>query len=534
MKKLFRMISVYLAAIVLLGAAVGCSQAAPTEKLPKLLMPAVTIDDSGVASWEEVENAVYYAYVIDEGEEHLTFELHVQEPLNHNESIKVKAVSGSEAYADSEYSRYKTYIKEIVVDDKTKLATPTVAIDADGVAIWSVVSHAGSYVYVIDDGEEKTTTVRTVTLENNQSIKVKAVAGSDEYTDSDFSATKTYVKSAVQTKLATPTVTINSDGVASWSAVSYADSYVYVIDGGAEKSTTALTVTLENNQSIKVKAIGGSSEYIDSDFSATKTYVKVVIPNLSTDVQKYYSGITATSGDALLGQVHDLITTTHTYYSSYDDCKNTKYVYLTDPGPNGGALEFYTQQSIMSFSGNPGTWNREHVWCKSLSNGMWTSVSGGTRNGGTDLHHIRPAEGSLNSTRGSYKFGKADGGKEAWSKDTSNKNVAVGGHISGSTFEPLDKVKGDVARIVFYVYTHYNTYANVHGTTNGSGGAFGTLKFNNIVSLAEPAAIKLLLEWNAADPVDQIEITRNNEVYKIQGNRNPFIDHPEYANAIWG
>ncbi|MDE7108218.1 MAG: endonuclease, partial [Clostridiales bacterium] len=134
------------------------------------------------------------------------------------------------------------------------------------------------------------------------------------------------------------------------------------------------------------------------------------------------------------------------------------------------------------------------------------------------------------------KFGIVTGGKEAWSRNSSKENVALGGHVNSSAFEPLDKVKGDVARIVLYVYTHYNTYANVHGTTNGKqSGVFGTLQFTNIMApSSESAAIQLLIEWNAMDPVDQIEITRNDEVYKIQGNRNPFIDHPEYVNAIWG
>ncbi|MDE6676901.1 MAG: endonuclease, partial [Clostridia bacterium] len=255
-----------------------------------------------------------------------------------------------------------------------------------------------------------------------------------------------------------------------------------------------------------------------------------------TSADTYYNGITATSGTQLLGQLHDLITTTHKTYTSYDDCKNSTTVQETDPGPDGGVLEFYTQESIYSFSGNPGTWNREHVWCKSCSNGMWKSVSGGSRNGGTDMHHIRPAEGGLNSTRGSNKFGEVNGGKEAYSKNTSNQSVTLGGYVGGGAFEPLDKVKGDVARIVMYVYTHYNTYSNVYGTTNGSqGGVFGTLNFTHIMSpSSESAAIKLLLDWNKLDPVDDIERIRNEEVAKIQGNRNPFIDNVSYAEAIWG
>lgn len=251
-------------------------------------------------------------------------------------------------------------------------------------------------------------------------------------------------------------------------------------------------------------------------------------------VSDYYTGITATGGNALLGQVHDLITTTHKKYTSYNDCKNPSYVKQTDPGTNGAVCEFYSQADISSSwgSGNPGTWNREHVWCQSLSGGLW-----GTSGGGSDMHHIRPSESALNSTRGNNKFGEISGGSEAWYKDSNRNKVALGGYVSGGVFEPLDNVKGDVARIVMYVYTHYNTYRNVYGTTNGSGnsGSFGTLKYTNVMyATSEDKAIKMLLQWHNEDPVDSREITRNNAVYNIQGNRNPFIDNPEYANAIWG
>ncbi|MDE6441372.1 MAG: endonuclease, partial [Clostridia bacterium] len=254
----------------------------------------------------------------------------------------------------------------------------------------------------------------------------------------------------------------------------------------------------------------------------------------------YYSQITATSGTKLLGQLHDLITTTHIKYTSYADCKDVSIVMQTDKGSATNTLmEFYTQEDISStWDGTrAGTWNREHLWCKSLSEGLWKDVSNSTRSGGTDLHHIRPAEYQLNSTRGNKLYGEVENGTEAYSLGLSGQKQYLGGYTNGNVFEPLDKVKGDVARIVLYVYVHYNTYANVYGSTNGSGqkSCFGTLKFTDVISTKnEEAAISLLLKWNESDPVDSIETTRNDVIYGIQGNRNPFIDHPEYANAIWG
>lgn len=242
----------------------------------------------------------------------------------------------------------------------------------------------------------------------------------------------------------------------------------------------------------------------------------------------YYAGITATGGTALLGQLHDLIVKTHTKYTSYNDCKT--YGPTTDPGLDGrGVVEFYTHETVMSFSGTTGTWNREHVWCQSLSNGLW-----GTSGGGSDMHHIRPSEARLNGTRGNNKYGKVSNGTPAYSKTTSNANSELGGYVGSGTFEPLDNVKGDVARIVMYVYTHYNNAANVGGTIE-SAQTHGTLNFTNVMTASnEAAAKKMLLEWNALDPVDEIERYRNEKVYEKQGNRNPFIDNSSYANAIWG
>ncbi len=250
----------------------------------------------------------------------------------------------------------------------------------------------------------------------------------------------------------------------------------------------------------------------------------------------YYATITSTGGNELLGQVHDLITTTHTYYTSYDDCKNPEYVKRTDPGPNGQLMEFYAQAELSAtweFAA-PGTWNREHVWCKSLSNNLWNKANSGC---GSDLLHIRPTESRLNTDRDNDRYGNVIGGTEIWYVNKSGVKVALGGYEKGTVFEPIDTVKGDVARIIMYVYTHYNTFENIYGTTNGNGSPnfFGTLNFTKIIAAtSENAAIQILLEWHNSDPVDGLELARNEAAQEIQGNRNPFVDHPEYAEAIWG
>ena len=89
------------------------------------------------------------------------------------------------------------------------------------------------------------------------------------------------------------------------------------------------------------------------------------VGSYSTNASTYYSGITATSGTSLLGQLHDLMCNTHQTYTSYDDCKTPEYVYAMEPGTSSSYVtDFYTQQNIAKSwgSGAVGTWNREHVW----------------------------------------------------------------------------------------------------------------------------------------------------------------------------
>ncbi len=256
---------------------------------------------------------------------------------------------------------------------------------------------------------------------------------------------------------------------------------------------------------------------------------------VTADTQSYYAPITATGGNELLGQIHDLITTTHKYYASYNDCRDNAHTTDYAPGDEKSIIEFYTHETIVEYTktgSDAGRWNREHVWPKALSNGLW-----GTDGGGSDMHHIRPTEVKMNSGREGYRYGEVTNGQKIYSKTVSGSNSQLGGYQAAGAFEPLDNVKGDVARIVMYVYTHYNTYQNVFGTTNGNGNSkyFGTLNFTHIILAGSEAAAKeIILKWNELDPVDEIEERRNEEVYKIQGNRNPFIDHPEYADAIWG
>ena len=250
-----------------------------------------------------------------------------------------------------------------------------------------------------------------------------------------------------------------------------------------------------------------------------------------TEAADYYSSITATGGTTLLGQLHDLSNEKHTTYNAYSAISTTNCI-KTDPYENTSyVMDFYsgapTKNQVTS-SGTVG-WNREHVWCQNLSNGLF-----GESGAGADIQHLRPTIPQINSDRGNKKYGELNNSGTASTATDANGNTVYGGYYTSSTFQPMANKKGDAARIIMYLYMHYNKASNVGGSSTDKS-YFGTLNFTHVMAPStESAAIQLLLTWNSSDPVDSIETTRNEEAAKITGCRNPFIDHPEYANLIWG
>ena len=240
-----------------------------------------------------------------------------------------------------------------------------------------------------------------------------------------------------------------------------------------------------------------------------------ICTSLSDAANSYYQGANAyetlseQTGAALLSSLRTLMTTTHTKKTSYSDSRDMAY--LTDSQSSDGKIVLlYTSvlvtQGDFIGSGSIG-WNREHVWPKSL---------GGFKNegAGADLHHVRPSDVTTNAKRANLKYGNVESGTDA--KGSSLVGGASGGTYTGSYFEPLDNVKGDVARICLYVYACY-------------GGELA--QCNNITNVFQ--SVDVLLEWCALDPVDAWEMGRNDVVGAIQGNRNVFIDYPEYAWLIF-
>jgi endonuclease I/chitodextrinase len=162
-------------------------------------------------------------------------------------------------------------------------------------------------------------------------------------------------------------------------------------------------------------------------------------------------------------------------------------------------------RGINENGGNNGDWNREHTYARSLGN-----PNLGDSGPGSDAHHLRPSDVQYNGQRGSLKF--ADG-------------TGTSGSVSGGWY-PGDEWKGDVARMMMYMYIRYGDRCTPNGV--GIGSPSGT--FDDMIDL--------FLDWNAEDPVSDFERQRNthhesSQTY-AQGNRNPFIDNAYLATRIWG
>lgn len=225
----------------------------------------------------------------------------------------------------------------------------------------------------------------------------------------------------------------------------------------------------------------------------------------------YYASALSLSGETLKTQLHNIIKGNTAI--SYDAVWAALRLTDEDPNNSNNVILLYTgrSQSKLTNGGYPNDWNREHVWAK--SHGDFGTATGA----GTDLHHLRPTDVSVNADRSNLDF---DMGGTAHPEATQCK-------YDSDSWEPRDSVKGDVARMLFYMAVRYE----------GTDGEVD-LELNNIVNNgSDPffGKLSVLLQWNSSDPVDSFEMKRNNVIYdKYQHNRNPFIDHPEWATSIWG
>lgn len=301
-------------------------------------------------------------------------------------------------------------------------------------------------------------------------------------------------------------------------------------------------------QSITLKAIDSSGNSVE------KVYQIEIVENADSSMYiplGYYDSIEGLEGSALKSALNDIITGHIEYiYSSKNDIDMDVWELLKitdeDPDNENNVLMFYSGFSMpkecqdgsseypescyvdSDTEGVPIKWNREHVWSKSrgdfeIKEGTTTVLALGAH---TDLHHLVPEESSMNSTKNNRMFEDCNDGD-----DTNVESRGYGNYTCNIwSFEPRDEVKGDVARMLFYMSVRYE----------GEEGDMVDLELVNDPvedknsKLPEYGDLDDLLRWHLDDPVSEYEIFRNQTIYTYQNNRNPFIDIPELVELIWG
>lgn len=288
---------------------------------------------------------------------------------------------------------------------------------------------------------------------------------------------------------------------------------------GGQPETVALTVAsmASGSHTLTVNGVADAAGNVVSNAQAVFTYYGGNIPS------GYYTSAEGLTGTNLRAALHNIIkghtsisyTALWTAFYTTDDKANGKVWDMYSDVPGGTPPYEYTFGTDQGGSaGSEGTgYNREHSWPDSWFNGSAPMH--------TDLFHLYPTDNDVNNRRSNYPYGEV--GTATWTSLNGSKvGPCVYPGYTGTVFEPIDAYKGDFARTYFYMTTRYYLEDSGWITTDM------TTKCE-----LKPWALAMLLEWNAQDPVSQKEIDRNEAVYAIQGNRNPFIDRPDFVTKMF-
>lgn len=269
----------------------------------------------------------------------------------------------------------------------------------------------------------------------------------------------------------------------------------------------------------------------------------------------YYDGTTGLTGYALKSKLHDIISakninwhygdlqnlfnqTDLDRYYDHDATNTTILLDIYSEKPDGPDAYEYTSSQMIGSAGAEGLgWNREHMIPQSTFS---TSSSISDYPMYSDLNFLIPADARINQLRNNYPYGV--GGNTNFYNFTNTSrmsNAAIPNYpYTGRVYEPINEFKGDIARTLLYFVVRYEgklgSFNTAYSTSSTITPATDQCPFDGTEERAvDLPYIEMLKQWSNADPVSQREIDRNNAVYSIQKNRNPFIDHPEWINMIW-
>lgn len=402
---------------------------------------------------------------------------------------------------------------------------------AEGVVRITEISDSASYVceYVeIYNGTNSAIDVSTWTLEEDRRDSITSTTNTEVQLSSTLeskgflivtrSASEELLESTFGISLGADVLVFNSNG----NLIINKTYERFVLKDGSEIIDNLEMEYLANKNKVAVRTdftiFNESAFYMGSTSEATPGNLTSEQADLlnssgSTPVEPvlepYYASTEGLSGNSLKSALNNIIKghTVFSYSNAWTALRETD----DDPNNSNNFILLYTGRSLPKTEAYP-SWNREHVWAK--SHGDF-----GTANGpGTDLHHLRPADVSVNGDRSNKDFDL--GGIEH--------TEAIGNYTDSDSWEPRDEVKGDVARMIFYMAVRYevtDSYVDLEVVEGVNTGINGEPEHGNL---------SILKQWNDMDPVSDFERNRNDIIYNNwQRNRNPFIDHPEWVEVIW-
>ncbi|KHT35712.1 endonuclease [Vibrio sinaloensis] len=435
---------------------------------------------------------------------------------------KVKArlfVDGYQGYSDPN----KTNQWQALTHSYTATSTKTIQV---GVRFYDITGFDGSEVVYLDNFQptqsseppapscEHNAVQLSLTTDqygSETSWEIKNSSGNTAASESGYESSTSYSKSLCL-----------ADGDYQFTIN---DSYGDGICCGSGNGSYALTF---NNQTL---ASGGEFTYNETHaFSLGETTPPV------TD--GYYQDASGKTGFALKTALYNIINNHQSQgYSAiwtlvkdadidnyYDKDGSILDVYSEKPETSDATRFIKVTDQCGQYSKEGDCYNREHSFPKSWFGGKVEPMN-------SDGHHLFATDGYVNAKRSSWPFGEVGSSTYVSSNGSKLGSAASGLGYNGTVFEPVDEFKGDLARAYFYMATRYeNVIANWE---QNSANSDAVLDGTN-TTVFEPWLLTMLKRWHKEDPVSLKERERNQAVFDFQGNRNPFIDHPEFVTQIWG
>ncbi len=259
----------------------------------------------------------------------------------------------------------------------------------------------------------------------------------------------------------------------------------------------------------------------------------------------YYDNVDASSPTALRSSLHTLIeqVTKIPYTASTTDTWDVLAKADEDPFNSSDIIEVYTNKSVAKATGGNTEYNREHTW----PNSYGFPVDGSDNYAYTDLHMLMAANMSYNSTRGNKPYGTCSASCTEYPTTATNGTGGGTGTYPGNSnwtdgtiWEVWMGKRGDVARALLYMDVRfeggtnpYTGYAEPDLVLTDDSTRIVTSGGANTTGKAYMGLLSVLLQWSQQDPVDDVERLRNDTVESYQGNRNPFVDHPEWIACVF-